>query len=44
MQVFYFIISMLGGFFVIAIPWSGIILIMSKHPSKIQSLPQQNKQ
>ena len=43
MQVFYFIVSMLGGFFIIAIPWSGIMLIMGKHPNKIQSLPQQSK-
>jgi hypothetical protein len=32
MQVFYFIASLVGGFFVVAIPWSGLLLILGKRP------------
>gem|GEM_PF-5059023 len=34
MQIIYFLISMLGGFFIIAIPWSGLLLIMAKREPK----------
>jgi hypothetical protein len=29
-ELVYFIASMLGGFFIIAIPWSGVLLIMAR--------------
>jgi len=30
----YFALSILGGFFIIAIPWSGMLLIMAKREPK----------
>ncbi len=38
-NVLYFILSMVAGFFLIAIPWSGIILIITRRE---KSNPEQN--
>ena len=37
MDVLYFILSILGGFFIIAIPWSGMLLIIAKREPKPQT-------
>lgn len=34
MDIAYFLLSMLAGFFVIAIPWSGILLIMARRDTQ----------
>jgi hypothetical protein len=34
MDVLYFVLSILGGFFIIAIPWSGMLLIIAKREPK----------
>ena len=36
MDLLYFILSILGGFFIIAIPWSGMLLIIAKREPKPQ--------
>lgn len=33
-DVFYFLLSMLGGFFVIAVPWSGVLLLLARRDPK----------
>ncbi len=39
MDALYFVLSILGGFFIIAIPWSGMLLIIAKRePSHQQQV------
>ena len=33
-DVGYFLLSMLGGFFIIAVPWSGVLLLLARRDPK----------